>query len=63
MLEPLYLGRVVSFLSDIAADDSGDRVERLALVFEEQKSSLIRAVRSQEDHNEGKRLGSAGGGA
>jgi hypothetical protein len=63
MLEPLYLGRVVSFLSDIAADDSGERVERLALVFEEQKLSLTRAVRSQEDHSEGKHLGPAGGGA
>jgi glucosylglycerate synthase len=63
MLEPLYLGRVVSFLNDIATGDGGEKLERLALVFEEQKPSLVREVRSQEDHDEGKRFGAADGGA
>jgi hypothetical protein len=63
MLEPLYLGRVVSFFNDIATGDAGEKLERLALVFEEQKPSLVGAVRSQEDHDEGKRVGAAGGGA
>ena len=63
MLEPLYLGRVVSFLNDIATGDAVEKLERLALMFEEQKPSLVGAVRSQEDDNEGHRVGAAGGGA
>ena len=63
MLEPLYLGRVVSFLNDIATGDAGEKLERLALVFEEQKPSLVGALRSQEDDNEAKRVGAAVGGA
>jgi len=61
MLEPLYLGRVVSFLNDVGTGDALDKLERLALVFEEQKPSLVRALRSQEDDNEPKRLRAAGG--
>jgi len=61
MLEPLYLGRVVSFLNDVRTGDALDKLERLALVFEEQKPSLVRALRSQEDDNEPKRLRAAGG--
>jgi glucosylglycerate synthase len=63
MLEPLYLGRVASFLNDIATGDAGEKLEQLAVVFEEQKPSLVGAVRSQEDDNEGHRVGAAGGGA
>jgi hypothetical protein len=61
MLEPLYLGRVVSFLSDIATGDALEKLEQLALVFEGQKPSLVEALRSQEDDDEGKRVGAAGG--
>jgi hypothetical protein len=63
MLEPLYLGRVVSFLNDIATGDAREKVERLALVFEEQKPSLVGALRSQEDDNGPKRFRAAVGGA
>lgn len=63
MLEPLYLGRVVSFQDDIATGEARERLEQLALVFEEQKPSVVGAVRSEEDDNEGKRVGAAGGGA
>jgi glucosylglycerate synthase len=62
MLEPLYLGRVVSFLNDIATGDAVDKLEQLALAFEGQKPSLVEALRSQEDDDEGKRVGAAGGG-
>jgi hypothetical protein len=51
MLEPLYLGRVASFVSDLAAGDGRDRLEALATTFEEQKPAFVAALQSREkDH-------------
>lgn len=51
MLEPLYLGRVASFLNDISESERDDKLESLALAFEEHKQAFVAATRSrEEDH-------------
>lgn len=49
MLEPLYLGRVASFLNELGAGDGNDRLESLALAFEENKQAFVAAVRNREE--------------
>jgi hypothetical protein len=57
MLEPLYLGRVASFLNEIGADDGPDRLESLALAFEEQKQVFVAAVRGREEDDGTRNIG------